>query len=350
MKKMFHKKEWKKDANIKRVKGMSLARKLIVAVVAIIVIQVLSLGITSYINSVNALESELKTSGKQMVGEVESYIDEYFSKYEDSLILTSQDPNLLNLDAKENESSEEAIKTFERYLNTYDDVLSIYFANPNNDFYAYPVVDMGDDYDATGRPWYMDAENKGESVWSEPYIDEDTGKMVVTLSTPVYDGDKLVGILAIDITLGSMSDVITEIEFGDYGEIVLVDSDNNIMTHSDESLIGEPMPVEEIMEAISSKEEGIVHYTMEEGGKTEDKFTNFTTIKGLGWKVLGITYMKEISESINGIIYSILIIGVIVLVLGIIGTIILSRKFINPLNQLVEDMKKVENGDFTVKS
>lgn len=370
MKKIFHRAKQKNNQKIKKFKERSLARKLIAAVVVIIIIQVSALGLGAYFYSVDALETELKASGGQMIGEVENYVDEYFVKYENSLDLISKDPNLLSLGVEETEdiveleegeespgieleesnSEEKAIKTFERYMNSYDDVINVYLANPDKAMNIYPEVDLGDDYDPTTRAWYIDAEDQGGLVWSDPYLNDTTNEMNITLSTPIYDGDKFVGILGIDILLTSVSESLNEIEFGEYGEVILVDNKNNIMTHSEERFIGEPMPSEEIMDAISSEKEGVVHYTKEENGVMEEKFTNFTTIDRLDWKILGTSYMKEIRESVDGVIYSILIIGLIVLVLGIVGTIIFSKILIKPLKNLVEDMKKVEAGDFTVKS
>lgn len=364
MKKVFIRKKEEKKVKQKRGK---LSRRLIALIILLILIPVVSLGISSYINSVNALKHELKVSGEQFVEEVEYSIDTYLTKYEDSLDLISKESDIFRqeeikevLSSEEGEetvvqnsnqpSEEEMLNAFEKYMATYEDVLSIYFARPDKEFIAYPVVDMGSDYDATSRPWYIDAQQENGLIWSDPYVDEDTKEIVATLSTPVYDGDTFMGILAIDLPLTAIENRLNGIQFGEHGDIVLIDSDNKIMTHSNKDLIGKEMPVEKIKTALTEKESGVVDYVREEKGVKEQKFTTFTTIDRLGWKILGTMYVKELRETVEGIVFDILIVGAIVLLIGIVGAIIFSKMITKPLENLVSDMDRVKTGDFTVVS
>ncbi|MBS4538084.1 methyl-accepting chemotaxis protein [Clostridium sp. D2Q-11] len=370
MKKIFNKKSKEKSSEKKRGK---LFRKLVAFIILLILIPIGALGVSSYINSVEALEAELKISGEQFVEEVRNSIDTYLIKYEESVDLLSKETSLLNFGIEEEVIPEEEVEVegegeesitmpvvstgvqdiqevFKKYIETYDEVISVYIAAENNDFYDYPITDMGDDYIPTSRPWYIKAVEEDKMVWNDPYIDADTGEYVTTLSKPIYDGNRFVGVMAIDIPLTTISNRLNGIQLGKYGEVVLVDKNDNIMTHSNKELIGKDMPVEEIKTALNNQTSGSVDYAMEENGVTEQKFTTFTTIDRLDWKVLGTSYIKELRESVNGILFDILTIGGIVLIIGIIGAIIFSKMITKPLGVLVTDMERVKIGDFTVVS
>ena len=49
---------------------------------------------------------------------------------------------------------------------------------------------------------YDDATQKAASTWSEPYIDTRAGNaQLITFSTPIFRGERIVGVVALDIDL-----------------------------------------------------------------------------------------------------------------------------------------------------
>ncbi|MBF6669522.1 PDC sensor domain-containing protein, partial [Campylobacter sp. RM12327] len=62
-----------------------------------------------------------------------------------------------------------------------------------------------DQYDATSRGWYKDAVKNGKLTFSPPYISSGTGDVTVTFSKPVYKGETLLGVLAVDIFLNKLN-------------------------------------------------------------------------------------------------------------------------------------------------
>lgn len=65
----------------------------------------------------------------------------------------------------------------------------------------------GSDYDPRQRIWYQEAVKAGRTVLTMPYTDINTGALVVTIATPVMQDGQLRGVLAGDITLGSVRKV-----------------------------------------------------------------------------------------------------------------------------------------------
>jgi len=341
----------------KRIGKKSLTKKLVILIIVIILLTVSYVGTSSFLVTVNSLKGELQKNSKIFTSEVKSTMDKYFSSYEKSLNMISNDPSLTNIDFSEENSelSEEQISeisnSLERYYSTYNEIISIYFGDVNGDFYDFPMTDLGEtSYDPTTRPWYNLAKESSSLVWNEPYIDEDTKDTVITLSNPVYNGDKLVGVIAIDLSLAVINERLEEINFGENTQMILLDKSNKIMIHPNSEMIGSEVPVENLKKAVEEKKSGLVEYSMEEDGKELDKFTTFNTIDRLDWKVLNATYMNEIRDEVDKIFMYTIQIAVVILLIGSIIAIFFSRRITKPINKLVTEMEKVKKGDFTAQS
>ncbi|MGO1713251.1 MAG: methyl-accepting chemotaxis protein [Senegalia sp. (in: firmicutes)] len=351
MKNIF-KKSKRKDKKVVG-KKKSLNKRLIRLVVILIFSTVLLVGVSSYLVSVNSLEEELKNSSSQLTQEIKNGVSEYFLNYEKGINVISKNEAFTDL---EEELSEEEVNNINKalgdYYNSNDEILSIYFAPTVGGFYDFPQTDLGEDesYIPTTRPWYSLAEENKKTIWNDPYLDVDTKETIVTISVPSYNGDDLKGVIAIDLSSKVLADRLGKIKGEDEGELILVDGNNIVISHPNIDLVGEELPIEEVNTATAKKESGIVEYSMEENGKEEDKFTTFSTIGGLNWKVLNTTYMSEIREEANKILFYNLVIAIFVLTIAIAAALYYSKKITKPINLLVKDMEKVKEGDFTVKS
>jgi serine phosphatase RsbU (regulator of sigma subunit)/HAMP domain-containing protein len=86
-------------------------------------------------------------------------------------------------------------------------------------------------YDCTRREWYVEALKKGGIVYTRPYIDADTKKMIITISEPLIMNGQLVGVLAEDIPLDYLVNLVKEIKIADGSYAFLLDQDKNIITY-----------------------------------------------------------------------------------------------------------------------
>ena len=55
------------------------------------------------------------------------------------------------------------------------------------------------EYDPTTRDWYKEAVSRDGLYVSEAYVDAETGRIVITISFPLHESGKIVGVLAADI-------------------------------------------------------------------------------------------------------------------------------------------------------
>jgi len=130
------------------------------------------------------------------------------------------------------------------------DSLDIYFTNNNvwNQSGGFFVSASGwipeDDWDNTARSWFTDAKNEeGGIVYSEPYVDADTGAVIVTLSKTVFDSIALsmftekitvdIGVIANDITVNNLGELTNLMKNYDGQETYIINSKGLFITHDD---------------------------------------------------------------------------------------------------------------------
>lgn len=92
------------------------------------------------------------------------------------------------------------------------------------------------EYDHTARDWYKNAITKEDAVISSPYLDSMTDKTVITISKAISSGSKNVGVLASDVLMDDLLDIVKGISFYKAGNAFLVDTDGNIIYHKDYAL------------------------------------------------------------------------------------------------------------------
>lgn len=61
---------------------------------------------------------------------------------------------------------------------------------------------------------------------------------MITASKAYYDGDRLVGVTSIDVSLTTLIELVNNIEIGETGFAVLYDQTGKIMTHPNDEYIG----------------------------------------------------------------------------------------------------------------
>lgn len=95
------------------------------------------------------------------------------------------------------------------------------------------------DFDIQSRLWHKNAiANQGKVCYTEPYTDANTGKLNITLSYRVLDGEgKLRGIAAADIVLDALSEAVKKISLSQNSRIHIVTKDGLYLTNDDFSAI-----------------------------------------------------------------------------------------------------------------
>lgn len=81
-------------------------------------------------------------------------------------------------------------------------------------------------------PYYFGAINEERSTWSDLYVDADTKIQMMTLSSPIYKGGTLVGVVGLDISVDNLQQVLKNMQLVlSNSELFLIDKKNNVILY-----------------------------------------------------------------------------------------------------------------------
>ncbi|WP_171235739.1 adenylate/guanylate cyclase domain-containing protein [Ruegeria sp. HKCCA6837] len=112
----------------------------------------------------------------------------------------------------------------------------------NGSSLATPFLSGTTVYDPRTRPWYRGAFEQSGVYVSPLYQFESTGRLGATFSKTVVDNDgNMLGVVALDITISALSQILDDIRIGDHGLVFMLDREGRLLSYtSTRSEGGEP--------------------------------------------------------------------------------------------------------------
>ncbi|NOD47252.1 MULTISPECIES: adenylate/guanylate cyclase domain-containing protein [unclassified Ruegeria] len=96
-----------------------------------------------------------------------------------------------------------------------------------------PFLSRATEYDPRSRPWYIGAIEQSEIFITPLYLFESTGSLGVTFSKSVFDNSgKLVGVVALDMTMTALSQILNDIRIGDHGLAFMMDRQGRLLAYT----------------------------------------------------------------------------------------------------------------------
>lgn len=248
----------------------SIRRSIILIVTAIflVIAAFVAVGyyaVSTYLSAKQAdktMTEDLMKQSEQTVNLVSQSITNSAEKMEKSLYVISKSEELQKLlNEDKDETRESLLKIFENYKNTHPEVESIYLGMADKKMHLFPKFELPKEYDPTTRSWYINALNKMDFTWSEPYVDAITGNAIISLSLPVYNEDETMGVLSIDLNLSAMVEEIKDIKLGAAGYMIITDQNGIMIVHPDKNQRGIQLPIENLSDLTAKGDTGIVWYS-----------------------------------------------------------------------------------------
>ncbi|MGP1367531.1 MAG: methyl-accepting chemotaxis protein [Schwartzia sp. (in: firmicutes)] len=198
------------------------------------------------------------------------------------------------------------------------------------------------------RAYFKEA-MKGKTFVTEAYISVATNALCVTVSTPIKDAaGKVAGVVAADISLGSLWKVTEAIHPGEHGYLDVVDAKGGLLAHPDKELVKNKKVVDSyayVKEVIGGKR-GIAEGASTTG--TESLIT-YSPVEGYGW---GVIAYHPLSDLYRQVMYNLgIAVGFIFLCLLVSFLVAqrISTSLVDPLNHLMDAAGTVAEGDLRVR-
>ena len=200
--------------------------------------------------------------------------------------------------------------------------------------------------DPRTRPWYNDAKKAGKLVFTDPYMDKNTGKFVVSAVAPFKKDGQYFGTLCTDIDLAVVDAMAKKIKYhGEAGKAFIADKNGIILGNGGEEKVGskvQDLPLvgpkfEEMMKA---------GHGMFVGEAADSKVViSYTTIDSTGWLIgMSVPY-DYVFASVSSlkVIYGVLTLVGLILVLGVCFR--FAGMITNPIVALEAHATEMSNGN-----
>lgn len=328
---------------------LSLRSKILLLVFALIAVPVLVLGINSYITSRTHLTENIRISARNGLASGIDVADIFLKSVEDAVVMLSSDPSMQNV-LRNPQEEDRVLAVFEAYVRSHADIENAYYGTGAGNFYVYPpaVGGLPPGFNPTTRPWYQLAVESGRIAWTEPYIDTGSGKLVVSVVHPVQSSQnsQILGVVGIDVTLDSLSAILSTTSVGQTGYLVMIDNTGLILAHPKEDVIGTRLgDTDELYNMLLASQWGELDFVED----LEEKFIAFTALDRTNWLLGAMISYDEANVHIRSQLLQTLLIGAALLVIAFGCAIIFAnRLIINPVSRLVGAAEEIGKGNFTI--
>ena len=201
------------------------------------------------------------------------------------------------------------------------------------------------DFDETSRTWFIKAkENQGTIVFSDPYVDEQSKGIVVTLSRSFTNRQgEFAGVIGIDLLLDDVVELVEKVKLSPNGQPFMINSEGNYVTNPDPSKVananfftefnfnGLASNIQEDKPYISLDYEG--HY-----------FAARKMPSLCGWTLLCIGPSGELYSEIRQSIILTIIVSVVAIILALLAAFIVSLSITSGLKYVTNALKEISSG------
>lgn len=229
-----------------------------------------------------------------------------------------------------------------------EELLNLYCGTKDSQFIqSNREAEIPEGYDPVERGWYKQAAEERTVIVTDPYWDVLTNQMCTTIAAPIYIDGELAGVIGLDVTLGTVTDLTGSISYaeGVYG--FLVDSSGQYVAHRNkeyEPTENATVSVTDIMpalkEMVEGTDSGVRKLTDYDGSAC---YFAVSGIKGSNWK-LGV--VVPAANVIKSLVTMIMVASVIAFVI-IVFVALFMAGLIGKLLAPVQMLKQFASGDFS---
>jgi methyl-accepting chemotaxis protein len=261
-----------------------------------------------------------------------------------------------NIGINKNLNDKELFVYLESKLKENSNTTDVYMGTPDKKMIDGSGWVPPSDYDPTIRPWYTAAIAKDGLIYSAPYLDKVTNKMVISIATPVKRDGVLIGILSVDVNLGKLTDIINAAKPVNNSYAYIIDADNNIMIHPNKDY----QPTEKESKNISKIFDGKYMQIPQASANKEaitikdydgtNKYFISSKVAASGWIIGFAIPTNEFNKPLNSLLYYFIIVIIISLIVSVIAALIIGTKISTPILDISKLIDKTKDLDLVYDS
>jgi methyl-accepting chemotaxis protein len=201
------------------------------------------------------------------------------------------------------------------------------------------------DWDPPDRPWFIDAIALPDTtVITEPYVDSQTGRLCITAARTVRDdAGTIVGVIAVDVFVDVLNDIVSQRKITEDGTTVLIDNSGLYIVHSNPEYIMEKNIFDDPSglrreEILSNKI--IVSFN-------KDAYICSAPVPGTGWFLVSAGSLDTMKADSRAILLFVIVVVVLLAMGSCFVAIVFSHALTVPFKKLVASFNVIASGDLT---
>lgn len=314
-------------------------------------VAILLIGISLYSRLAGQLTATIQEENQAVITQVNRSVDSYLRtimKLSDSLYYGV----IKNADMSADSVNSEFTLLYD---NNKDCISNIALLTKDGDLLeAVPAARLKTGMDVTGEEWFANTLERTDNLhFSMPHVQyifdnsENQYRWVISLSRAVeitYGTSTDQGVLLLDISYGSLQQLLDNISLGNGGYLYLINSAGELIYH----------PQMQLIDSGFARENNLVAAGYRDGNYREDYRGEVRdiTVKSVGytgWKIIGVTPEKGFAlNNLKTKLFVVFILAFFLFILAIINAYISSR-ITNPIQELEKSVNALEAGDLDTK-
>ncbi|MBQ7612967.1 MAG: methyl-accepting chemotaxis protein [Spirochaetaceae bacterium] len=201
------------------------------------------------------------------------------------------------------------------------------------------------DFDQTTRLWFQGARNTTDFFLTDPFLDVNTGEMIISVSKQVNRNGRFLGVIAADVVVTKLIDVIHTLTLSENGNSYIVNQEGLYIANNDpDKVLNENFFTEnDFVQYRNQFDEGQGFINLKvDNGKflIGQKLTSTPN-----WIFVSTGPSAEIFESLYRSTRLIIILSVVATIVGIIASGLFSATIIKPLVRVKTSIANIASGD-----
>ena len=202
------------------------------------------------------------------------------------------------------------------------------------------------DFDESSRSWYINAKNNmGRTVFSNPYIDEQSKGIVVTLSRTFKNKKgEFAGLVGVDLILDEVVALVDGVRLTESGQAFMIDENGVYVTNPDTSKVAKDNFYTEY--GFSDLAAEIPDNEPYLNLKNSDQYFAARKMPNLcGWTLITIGPLKELYTEINRNMNTLILLSLGVLVIALASSFFVAIRISHPLKKIATAMTEISSGN-----
>jgi len=207
------------------------------------------------------------------------------------------------------------------------------------------VPDAG--WDHKKRPWYEKGKSGMKVSQTDPYVDAQTGKTILSVIAPITASGSFAGVLSSDIMLDDVIRKVLDVKVGSSGYAFVIDKTGTILIHPNKELVLKKKfqevasGISDLSAKLAAAPSGGFEYSVDGA----DRIASYARIPAADWYLCITATKSEIFAPVTKQVQALLLLGAVFLAAGITVVFMVVRRLLSPLGMLCSRVADLAEGE-----